>query len=189
MTFPALRLAFLAGLALPLGLASASLAQDAPPAPPPAAGDMHHGWGDHHMVDPAERRAHMTQHLRDVLQLQPAQDGALAAFIDSMKPPGDMQPGMDHGMGHDGGAMAHLSTPERLDKMMARFDEMHSRMAAHVAATKQFYAQLSPSQQKAFDDLAPMMMGRFGHDHGMMGHHHDGDGSAHPMGPGGQPTG
>jgi len=190
MTFPTLRLALVAALAMPLGLASASLAQTAAPAPPPGeVAGMHHGWGDHRMVDPAERRAHMGQHLREVLQLQPAQDAALAAFIDSMKPPGDMQPGMDHGMGHDGAAMAHLSTPERLDKMMARFDEMHSRMAAHVAATKQFYAQLTPSQQKAFDDLAPMMMGHFGHDHGMMGHHHDGAGSAHPMGPGSQPTG
>jgi hypothetical protein len=184
MTFPDIRLALLAGLALPLGLASAALAQDAPPSG--ATADMHHGWGDHHMGDPAERRAHMTQHLREVLQLQPAQDAALAAFIDSMKPPGgDMHPGM----GHDDGAMAHLSTPELLDKMMARFDAMHSRMAAHVAATKQFYAQLTPSQQKAFDDLAPMMIGHFGHDHGMMGHHHDGEGPAHAMGPDSQPTG
>ena len=63
------------------------------------------------------------------------------------------------------------------------------RMAAHVAATKQFYAQLTPGQQKAFDDLAPMMMGRFGHGHGMMGHHHDGEGPAHALGPDSQPTG
>lgn len=186
MTFATLRLAMLAGLALPFGLASASLAQDAPPAPPPG-GDagMHHGWGDHHDVDPAARRARMIQHLRDVLQLQPAQEAALTSFIDSMKPPGDMKPDMEHGPGD----MAHLPTPERLDKMMARFDDMHARMLARIAATKQFYAQLSPSQQKAFDDLAPMMMMRhFGRDHGMMGHHHDGEGWGHPMGPGGQPS-
>jgi len=192
MTFPTLRVALLAGLFLPLGLASASLAQGTPPAPHPgdAAGMHHdHAWGGHRMVDPAQRRAHMTQRLRDVLQLQPAQEAALAAYIDTMKPPGDVKPGMDHGMGHDGADMAHLSTPERLDKMMAHFDEMHARMAAHVAATKQFYAQLTPSQQKAFDDVAPRMMGRFGHDHGMMGHHHDDQRGAHPMGPGAQPTG
>jgi periplasmic protein CpxP/Spy len=188
MTFSSLRLALLAGLALPLGLASASLAQDAPPAPAPAdAAGMHHdhAWGDHHDVDPAARRAHMMQHLRDVLQLQPAQEAALAAFIDSIKPPGDMRPDMEHARPD----MAHVATPERLDKMMARFDEMHAHMVARVAATKQFYAQLSPSQQKAFDDLAPMMMGRFGHDHGMEGHFHHGDGDGHQMGPGLQPAG
>jgi hypothetical protein len=62
-------------------------------------------------------------------------------------------------------------------------------MVAHAQATKQFYAQLSPSQQKAFDDLAPMMMRHFGGDHhGMMGHHHGG-GEGHEMGPGGPPPG
>ncbi len=53
-------------------------------------------------------------------------------------------------------------------------DEQHTRMLARIAATKQFYAQLSPSQQKAFDDLAPMMMHHGGH--GMDGHKDGGDG-------------
>jgi hypothetical protein len=191
MTISSLRLALLAGLALPLGLATASLAQDAPPAPP--AGDaagMHH----EHMRDPAERRAHMAEHLSTVLQLQPSQQGALAAFLDAMKPSGDMKAHMEHADGDE----AHLPAPERMDHMLAHIDAMRAHLATATAATKAFYAQLTPSQQKAFDDLAPMVMmhhmgGHGEHHHDgdgdMMGHHHDGDGADHPMGPGGQPPG
>jgi len=179
MTFSSFRLALLAGLALPLGLATASLAQDATPAPPTqgAAGTTEHHW------DPARMRAHIAEHLSAALQLQPGQQAALAAYLDSMKPPGDRADRT--GRGPD--EMASLSTPERLDRMMARFDEMHVRMSAHVQATKQFYAQLTPSQQKAFDAMSPMMMHHFGGGHhGMMGPPAGGDGPGHEMGPGGQ---
>ena len=183
MNFPSLRLALVAGLVLPFSLATASFAQDAPPAPlpgGPAAAGMHHH------SDPAEMRAHMAEHLKAALQLQPSQDGALNAFIEAMKPPGDHHDRMDHGQG---GAMAHLTTPERLDKMVAHMDERRAHMTAHVAAVKQFYAQLSPSQQKAFDAMGPMM-GRHhgGGDHGNDGFHHH-DGGPHPMGPGGPSQG
>jgi periplasmic protein CpxP/Spy len=195
MNLPSLRLALVAGLALPLGLASASLAQTAPAPAAPAAAGMHHPWRDHAAVDPAARRAHMAEHLTAVLQLQPSQQSALATFVDSMKPPenagsGDIKGRMDHARGE----ADRLPTPQRLDKMLARFDEMHARMVARVEATKLFYAQLSPSQQKAFDDLAPMMMRHHGGGHhGMMGHRHAGGGPGHEMGhemgPGGPPPG
>jgi hypothetical protein len=168
-------MALIAGLALPFGLATASLAQNAPPAPP-AAGAPHHR-------DPAEMRAHMADHLRAALQLQPSQDAALNAFLEAMKPPADM----DHsGMRGQPGEMAHLTTPERLDKLLARADEHHARMLAHIAAVKQFYAQLSPSQQKAFDAMGPMMMHRHG---GFGGHGFRHDGGHDQMGPGGAPQG
>jgi hypothetical protein len=179
-----LRLALLAGLALPLGLATASLAQGAPPAPPaPPADGMHH---DHHWGDPVKRREHMAEHLRTVLQLQPGQEAALATFLDAIKPPGDMR---EH-MAEQAAADEHLTTPQRLDKMLAHLDEMRTRMVARAEATRHFYSQLTPSQQKVFDDLAPMMM-RHGdrHDGGEGGFHHHGDGEGHPMGPGGQPPG
>ena len=92
----------------------------------------------------------------------------------------------------------HLPAPERMDHMLAHIDAMRAHLAAATEATKRFYAQLTPSQQKAFDDLAPMMMhhmGGHGEHHGddgdgmMEHHHHDGDGDAHPMGPAGQPPG
>jgi hypothetical protein len=180
MNFPSLRLALIAGLVLPLGLATASLAQDAPPPPPPPGADMHR---EHHW-DPAKMREHTADRLRAELQLQPSQQGALDAFLEAMKPPGDMK---DHmGRGHE--QMEHLTTPERLDKMLAHVDEMRAHLVAHAAAVRAFYAQLSPSQQQAFD---AMHMGR----HDGMGHgehgHGEGDrhGGDHEMGPGGPPQG
>ena len=122
----------------------------------------------------------MAEHLRAALQLQPSQDAALNGFLDAMKPHGGMEhPGMH-------GQMQALTTPERLDKMLAHADARHTEMVAHVAAVKQFYAQLSPSQQKAFDAMGPMMMHRHGGmgDHGF---HHDG--GPNPMGAGGPPQG
>ncbi len=193
MNYPSLRLALVAGLVLPLGLATASFAQDAAPAQPaPGAADA----GAHHHRDPAQMRAHMADHLRTVLQLQASQDGALNAYLDALKPPA----GAKEHVGRQAGEMQHMTTPERLDRMAARMDEQHSRMTARIAATKQFYAQLSPSQQKAFDDLAPMMMrhGGRGHDDGHDDGHGDGRGEGHGgwghdgdhgMGSDGQPRG
>jgi hypothetical protein len=186
-----IRLGLLAGLVLPLGLATASFAQPpAGPPPAPAADDGMHHHHDHH-GDPAQRRAHMAEHLRTVLQLTSAQDGALDAFLDSMKPPGgDMD---HHGDADHHDADQHLTTPARLDKMLAHFDEMRARMVAHAAAVKTFYAQLTPTQQLAFDSLAPMMMGRGGHGGddrgGHDGMHHHGDGDGRAMGPDGPPQG
>jgi hypothetical protein len=186
MNVPSLRRALLAGLALPFGLASASMAQDTPTPPAAnAAPGMHHHWADHQPVDPAARRAHMAAHLNAVLQLQPNQQAALAAFLDAMKPPGDIKDRMQHA---DGG-MAQMPTPERLDKMLAHFDAMRAHIVARADATKQFYAQLSASQQKAFDALAPIMMHHMGDHEDMMGHRHAGDGGGHEMGPDGQPPG
>jgi periplasmic protein CpxP/Spy len=181
-----LRLGLLASLVLPLGLATASFAQPAPPPAPPApAGDM-----QHHHHDPAQMRAHMADHLRTVLQLTASQDPALNAFLDAMHPPG----GADMDRHHDHDQDQHLTTPQRLDKMLAHFDAQRARMVAHAEAVKTFYAQLTPTQQAAFDDLAPMMMMHHGDgerhadggDHDGMHRHHDGD---QPMGPGGPPQG
>jgi hypothetical protein len=179
------RTALVSGLILPFALVATSLAQDAPPGPPPTGQPT----APQHRFDPAERRAHMVEHLTAVLQLQPNQQGALTAFLDSMKPPGGRKARME---GRPD--FASLSTPERLDRMLARLDERRARMVTRVQATKQFYAQLSPSQQKAFDALGPMM--GHGGGHGMMGRGPGGpDGGAggpgpgHEMGPDGQPPG
>jgi len=187
MNLPSLRFALVAGMALPFVLATATLAQEAVPPAAPALADAP---GPQHHRDPAAMRAHMADHLRAALQLQPGQDAALSAYLDALKPPGDRRDGLHQ----DYAAMEHLPTPQRLDRLMAHLDEMHARMAARIAATKQFYAQLTPSQQKAFDDLAPMMMRHFGHQgmEGPNGLRHGGfdhEGGPHPMGPGGAPQG
>jgi hypothetical protein len=178
MHFRSIRLALALGVVLPLGLAGASFAQDqaAPPAPAAAA--------PHHHRDPAEMRADMAEHLRSVLQLQPSQNGALNAFLDAMKPAARGGPRADRDQ------TQHLTTPERLDRMAQRMDAQRARMQVRIAATRQFYAQLTPPQQKAFDDL-PLMMG--GHrSRGMDGHGKGGGpdrGGDDGMGPGGPPRG
>ena len=80
---------------------------------------------------------------------------------------------------------AALTTPQRLDRMVkAMADHMARRQAeveAHVAAIKQFYAALTPAQQKAFDALHDGMVG------GGMGPGHGGR-MMMPMGMGEGPT-
>jgi hypothetical protein len=159
-----IRLALALGVVLPLGLAGASFAQDQA-APPPAPGAA---AAPHHHRDPAEMRTHMAEHLRSVLQLQPSQDGALNAFLDAMKPPARGGPRADRD------PTQHLTTPERLDRMAQRMDAQRARMQVRIAATRKFYAQLTPPQQKAFDDL-PLMMGGPG-SRGMGGRGMDGHG-------------
>jgi periplasmic protein CpxP/Spy len=137
----------------------------AQPMPPPGAmagphGGMRHG-------DPAAMAKHHADKLRAALQLTPAQEPALAALVASMKPPEGGRAKM-HG---DRQAMAALTTPQRLDMMLVKMDERRARMVEHTVAVKRFYAQLTPSQQKAFDALRPEHEGRMGGGrHGPMGH-------------------
>ncbi len=181
MTLRPLRALMLGSLMLPLTFATASLAQDHPASPSGEPGGPQQGHR-HAWADPAARAAMMAKHLereaarlRDALQLRPDQENALHAFLDSMKPPADAMARMHgrHGDGdHRDGDEEHLTTPQRLDRMLAKMDQHRARLVAHADAVKRFYAQLSPSQQKAFDTLGPMGL------HGMGGHHRSMDG--HP---------
>lgn len=148
-------------------IAGNALAQSAPP-PPPAMQKMHHeGMG---MGGGMHNPARLADHVRTVLQLRADQEPALQAFVASMKPPmgheGMGPDGMGEKMKHEHEAMMSKSTPEKLDMMLARAKAHVARMEAHVAATKTFYAALTPSQQKAFDSLAMAHMHKM---HGMMG--------------------
>ncbi len=154
------RLALMAAAALTLSTAAVAVAQDAPPpsgwrspaadgpgAPPPMAG--------HHRFDPEAR----AQHLRDVLQLRPDQDGALSAYLAASGP---REWGKDRQKRDAAdGPRQPLTTPERLDREAERLN----RAQARIDATRSFYAALSPSQKKAFDALGPM-----GGGHGRMMH-------------------
>lgn len=144
------------------GVATASLAQQ-PRGPQEMRGDMGPRMSPE---DRAERRA---EHLRAALQLRPEQEPALRTYLSSrQRAPGDRER-----MRGQRQEMAQLTTPERLDRMSARMRERQARFEQHAAATKRFYAQLSPSQQKAFDAMGPRG--------GMKGGHRGG----HRGGPGG----
>jgi protein CpxP len=149
-----------------LGACGAATAQ---PAPPPAPG--HEMMGGMHEKgkggmghDPAAMAQRHADHLRAALQLTPAQEPALKAFLAEMRPPEGMGGKMDMGEPMKGmhKEMAGLTTPQRLDRMQDRMDKHRAMFDRHATAVKRFYAQLTPAQQKAFDAM-PMM----GHmDHG-----------------------
>lgn len=61
----------------------------------------------------------------------------------------------------DRGEMQKLSAPQRMEKGLEHMRTMEKTMTEHLAALKEFYAALTPEQQKVFDAQTP----RFG-DHG-----------------------
>lgn len=164
MNFKTLRPLVMSASILALGCAGVAIAQPSPP-PPGGMGAMH--GMDHGKMDPAAMAQRHADHLRAALQLTPAQEPALKAFLSEMQPPEGMREKMK-GMHEE---MAGLTTPQRLDRMRARMDDHRAMFERHAAAVKRFYAQLTPSQQKAFDALP---MGHMGHGGGMGGGMGDG---------------
>lgn len=159
--------------AIALSAAGGALAQPAPPpgAPPPAGREWKH-------PDPAKMAERHAEKLRATLQLRPDQEPALRALVEAMKPPA----GERERRREDRGEMRNLPTPQKLDRMQARMSERQAAFARRADAIKRFYAQLSPSQQRAFDALhdGPGGMG------GGPGHGH-GRGHEPERGPGGPP--
>jgi hypothetical protein len=152
-------LALAASLALVAGV---SFAQQPPP-PGQGPGER---YGERMRPDPAQIAERRAQRLRDTLQLRPDQEPALRAFLDASRPSGDRM-----GRRHDRGeAQAPLTTPQRLDRMHERLAERMANFERRAAATKRFYAALSPAQQRAFDAL-PRDGGRRGGRGGPGGHH------------------
>lgn len=148
--------------AIALSAAGASLAQPAPP-PGPGPDGPRHEWK---RPDPAKMAEEHAQKLRAVLQLRPDQEPALRALVDSMRPdPAKMgQRRAERAEARD------LTTPQKLDRMQAHMAERQAQFAKRADAIKRFYAQLSPSQQKAFDALHEGRGGMHGHGRGGPGH-------------------
>ncbi|WP_075111698.1 Spy/CpxP family protein refolding chaperone [Noviherbaspirillum massiliense] len=108
-----------------------------------------------------ERMAKRQAELHDKLKLNATQEGAWKTFAEKMKPAErPARPSREE--------MAKLSVPERMDRMLALMKEREARMTERVAATKQFYATLTPEQQKIFNEQFRPGLGR---DHGH-GHRH-----------------
>jgi Spy/CpxP family protein refolding chaperone len=99
-----------------------------------------------------ERMAKRQVELHDKLKLNATQEKAWATFTERMKP--GARPARP-----DRAELAKLSAPERMERMLARMQEGEKRMAGRIAATKEFYAVLTPEQQKTFND-------QFGSGHG-----------------------
>ncbi|WP_342118628.1 Spy/CpxP family protein refolding chaperone [Pseudoduganella sp. OTU4001] len=114
--------------------------------------------------DPAkmqERMEHRAQRMHDALKITPAQEGAWQAYLAALKS------NMPQRGQFDRAAFKEMPAPERMEKRIEMAKSHIIRMENNLAATKTFYAQLTPEQQKLFDEKA----GRFGHRR-MMRHHH-----------------
>jgi hypothetical protein len=94
--------------------------------------------------------ADQSDRLRQALRLRPDQEGALQAFVAAMRPgPGEER------LRDQARLEGSLPTLQRLDAMVARMDQMRAVVMTRVRATKTFYSQLSPEQQRTFDTLPP----------------------------------
>ncbi len=125
----------------------------------------------------AERQAQVARDMHILLRLRPDQEAAWKTFEAAMAPPEPPEPPAE------GAAPKALTTPQRLEEMGERRAEMGARMAKLEAATRSFYAALSPDQQQAFDALGRLR--------GPMGPPHGPGGRRGPMGgpDGGPPPG
>jgi Spy/CpxP family protein refolding chaperone len=135
-------------------------------APMPAGERMHGMMGSQKMHEKQEAR-HL-KHLEDMkvfLQLQASQEAAWNEFVGIMKTP------MKRPTPLQKSDVEKLTTPERIDKMMAFKAERDAEMSQRMTATKKFYASLTPAQQKVFDTHTQKFMER-----GPMEHH----GKMHP---------
>jgi len=141
------RLAILAGLALTLSIGGASFAQgqySGPPSGPP-------GSNGAPSQPPMSQAAYMSQ----ALGLRSDQQPALQAFLAAVAAPS----GVAEKMRAQDARMATMPTPQRLDMMLARMDDSRNLMVTRIAATKRFYAQLTPAQQRVFDNLGNQSRG------------------------------
>jgi hypothetical protein len=148
-----------------LGLGTASLAARADDTTTAPAG--RHG----HAMDQAQMQAKMAdmwakrqQKLHDLLKLTSAQEGAWSTYQAAIKPAAPAGPRPDRA------AIAAMSAPDRLSKMIDMSKQHETAMEAHLAALNAFYGQLTADQKTIFNDNT--MGGKNAHHgHGRWGHH------------------
>jgi len=94
----------------------------------------------------AQRHAQHMADLKAALGIAPDQESAWSQFEAAMQPPEKPQP-----FGKPG-EWAKLTTPERIDRMEQRMADRQQHFKQMGDAIKAFYGQLTPQQQKIFDE-------------------------------------
>lgn len=94
-----------------------------------------------------ERMERHQRRLLEALKLSPEQAIAWKKFVASAGP----IPMSREAYGSED--WTTLTSPERAEKMLDMMRMRQARMGEHVAALKEFYAVLTPEQQKIFDDF------------------------------------
>ena len=168
MTFLSRRIATSAAAATLLAVLSVpTLAQTPPPGPQARSEQMQEMR--------KERMENWAAKFKQQLQLTPAQEGAWSTYMEAMKP-------REHArLGTDWKDLRALPTPERIDRLRALREQHAADADRRGEATKAFYGQLTPAQQKTFDTQSLRWM------EGMRGkgmHHPDHQGGPRHGGPG-----
>ena len=154
--------ALLTGVALAAALTTTVGVQAQTPAQPAASAQAQAqsggrgNWGDPaaRQQRMAERHAQRMADLKAKLAITPAQESAWNTWTAAKPPFMDKQgPRMNRDQ------WQNLTTPERLDRMLAMQQERATQMRAHADATKIFYNVLTAEQKKVFDDQTMRMMG------------------------------
>ncbi len=114
----------------------------------------HQHWNQESRSEHFQKRQ---QALHDKLALTANQEAAWNTFVAKIKP-------SERHDKADWSELSKLSTPERMDRMLAKAKEREQRFEVRVQATKDLYKQLTPAQQKVFDTL---------HQHHGDEHHHN----------------
>ncbi len=83
--------------------------------------------------------------LHDKLKLNANQEGAWKNYIAKVKPAAPQNR-------PDRAEIEKLTAPERMEMMLGMMQEHEKRMVDRIAATKEFYAVLTPEQQKIFNE-------------------------------------
>lgn len=86
--------------------------------------------------------------LHDKLKLTAQQETAWKKFA-------AQPPILDKARRPDRAEMEKLNSPQRLEKGLEHMKAMETKLAEHLAGLKEFYAVLTPEQQKIFDDQMP----------------------------------
>ena len=116
-----------------------------------------------------QHRAKRLAALHEKLKITAAQESAWKTFNEKIAPQRSgtppVRPSKDE--------WNKLTAPERMDRHLDMMKKMEARMTDRIAATKEFYAVLSPDQQKVFDqEFRKMEQRRF--KHGGFGREHGG---------------
>ncbi|WP_159915982.1 Spy/CpxP family protein refolding chaperone [Pantoea sp. 18069] len=109
----------------------------------PAARAPGHQPRDH--AAHGKRMAEKAQKFQAALQLTEAQQAGWNSYREAIKP-------APHAKRMDRESFAKLTTPQRIDHMQQQRTERNAQADRRAQATKAFYATLTPTQQKTFDE-------------------------------------
>lgn len=113
--------------------------------------------GAHKMERMKERMEKKAEALHAKLNLSAEQQKAWETYLAAMRP-------SERPARVSREEMAKLAAPERMERMHQMMQHAEQQMAKRVAATRDFYAVLTPEQRKVFDENFRMGRGHHGKD-------------------------